>query len=373
MSSSQFDVIIIGGGLAGLVASLHLSHNGFHVCLFEPKQYPFHKVCGEYISNEVLPYLSSLDIDPFALNARRINRFELSSPSGRSIKADLPLGGFSISRYALDHHIYERSRDSGTKFIHRKVSAVEFRDDAFSVTTDERITYTSKIVLGSYGKRSSLDNYFQRSFAEIDSRYIGVKYHAEYDFPDDLVALHNFESGYCGVSMVETGHINICYLTTLKNIRQAGGLDNLESSIMSKNRHLARVMSGSRSVFGSPMTISNVSFDKKSLIEDHVLMTGDAAGMINPLSGNGMTMAIHSAKMAAEQADHYLEGRISRPVMESRYENNWNSTFRSRLFWGRQMQRLFGYTTPFDLSIRVMGQFPPLFQTLIRQTHGQPF
>ena len=92
-------VIVIGGGLAGLTCALHLSRFSIDVTLIEKDDFPRHKVCGEYISNEVLPYISSLGVDPFDLGAKKIDRFELSSVHGNSISAKLPLGGFSISRY----------------------------------------------------------------------------------------------------------------------------------------------------------------------------------------------------------------------------------------------------------------------------------
>ena len=61
---TSFDVIIIGGGLAGLTNAIHLSKSRQRVLLIEKNSYPKHKVCGEYISNEVLPYLNSLGINP---------------------------------------------------------------------------------------------------------------------------------------------------------------------------------------------------------------------------------------------------------------------------------------------------------------------
>jgi len=64
-SSNQSDIVIIGGGLAGLVNAIHLSKAGLKVLLIEKNEYPKHKVCGEYISNEVLSYLAYLGINPF--------------------------------------------------------------------------------------------------------------------------------------------------------------------------------------------------------------------------------------------------------------------------------------------------------------------
>lgn len=66
----QFDVIIIGGGLAGLTSAIYLSKHKISVLIIEKNTYPKHKVCGEYVSNEVLPFLRFLDIDPILLGAK---------------------------------------------------------------------------------------------------------------------------------------------------------------------------------------------------------------------------------------------------------------------------------------------------------------
>ena len=72
----KYDTIIVGGGLAGLTCALHLSQQNCSVLLLEKYSYPHHKVCGEYVSNEVLPYLNSLGIDPFSEGAIRITNLK---------------------------------------------------------------------------------------------------------------------------------------------------------------------------------------------------------------------------------------------------------------------------------------------------------
>ena len=91
-----FDIIIIGGGLAGLCNAIHLSKYGKDVLLIEKNNYPKHKVCGEYISNEVLPYLQFLDFNPFDFGAVKIENFQISTTNNKTINAKLPLGGFGI-------------------------------------------------------------------------------------------------------------------------------------------------------------------------------------------------------------------------------------------------------------------------------------
>src|SRR5688572_29781065 len=109
-------VIIIGGGLAGLSSAILLAKNGINVTLIEKKKYPFHRVCGEYISNEALPFLTTLGVDIDAMNVARIDHFQLTSPSGKMLKARLDLGGFGISRFALDYALYQQALQCGVKF-----------------------------------------------------------------------------------------------------------------------------------------------------------------------------------------------------------------------------------------------------------------
>ena len=86
----SYNVIIVGGGLAGLTSAVHLSKKGLSVLLIEKHEYPKHKVCGEYISNEVLPYLKALDFNPFDFGAKNIVDFTLSTPGSRSVSTKLP-------------------------------------------------------------------------------------------------------------------------------------------------------------------------------------------------------------------------------------------------------------------------------------------
>ena len=120
-----FNVIIIGGGLAGLTAAIHLSKEKYDVLVIEKTAYPKHKVCGEYISNEVFPYLQFLDIEVYNLGAQKINRFELSTPKGNLTKAILPLGGFGISRYTLDDALAKKAIQNGVKIIHDSVKKIK--------------------------------------------------------------------------------------------------------------------------------------------------------------------------------------------------------------------------------------------------------
>jgi hypothetical protein len=135
---------------------------------------------------------------------------------------------------------------------------------------------------------------------------MAVKCHYEGDFPENLVALHNFKGGYCGLSKVETGHVNVCYLTLESNLKKYKDIKSMEYGILSQNPHLKSVFSEWNPVFKTPLSISQIYFHEKTLVDQHVLMVGDAAGLIYPLCGNGMAMAIHGAIILSEKIVEYF-------------------------------------------------------------------
>jgi flavin-dependent dehydrogenase len=170
------EVLIIGGGLAGLTAAIHLSKIGLQVTVIEKNSYPKHKVCGEYISNEVEQYLNWLDLKISDLKPTNITKLEFSTASGKMIKSVLPLGGFGISRFALDEYLYKKALENGCKIIQDNVENILFKDNQFIVTTNNSIL-KSEIVIGSFGKRSNIDQKMNRDFIHKKSYWLAVKAH----------------------------------------------------------------------------------------------------------------------------------------------------------------------------------------------------
>jgi flavin-dependent dehydrogenase len=147
----------------------------------------------------------------------------------------------------------------------------------------------------------------------------------------------------------------------------------MEKQILCQNPHLKQIFSTAKVVYETPITISQISFEKKTQVHDHVLMIGDAAGMITPLCGNGMSMALHGSKIAFEQLHLYLQNKIPRGQMERQYTLVWQKQFGKRLKTGRIIQTFFGSTFLSNLLISVFKPFPSLTTKLISKTHGQPF
>jgi flavin-dependent dehydrogenase len=378
INNTSYDVAVAGGGLAGLASSIQLAKKGFRVILFEKNYYPFHRVCGEYISEESRSFLSSLGVPFEQLDLPLIRKLMVSSPDGSIMNCGLEPGGFGVSRYRLDAILAGIAQSAGVIIQEgTKVNEIRYETGRMKLLINNQ-ELTARLVIGSFGKRSNLDLKWKRPFV-LDkpgklNNYIAVKYHIKTDHPADTIALHNFSDGYCGISRIEDGLYCMCYLTTANNL----GLSNnsikmMENQVIRKNPHLDKIFSSAEFCWKDPLSISQVSFAAKSLVEDHVLMAGDAAGMITPLCGNGMSMALHASKILSRKAAEFLSGYMSRNELEKSYSNCWRTQFGNRLKAGRIIQGFFGDPLLSKFLVGMANGFPGFANFLIRQTHGQQF
>jgi flavin-dependent dehydrogenase len=369
----QNKVIIIGGGIAGLTAALHLQKLNLDVTLIEKNSYPQHKVCGEYVSNEVLPYMAWLGISFEELRPSQITDLQFSDLSGRSITTKLPLGGFGLSRYTMDNFLYQELLKRNVQIIHHTVYDVVYENGSFSVLTTNGQSFHAKHVLGAYGKRSNVDVKLARAFIDKKSPYIAIKAHYRGSFKDNLVGLHNFNGGYCGVSKVEDDLINICYLSDYNSFKQYKKIESFQTEVLYKNRFLKEILNNSTMVFQKPISISQISFERKEPIVNHMLMMGDTAGLIHPLCGNGMAMAVHSAKIAAELiANHSVETADERGQLEKNYEREWKHNFASRISAGKMLSAVLKNNLLQTIALNSLTKMPNLLNHVIKMTHGKP-
>ncbi|PRY89912.1 NAD(P)/FAD-dependent oxidoreductase [Mongoliibacter ruber] len=366
----NYEIIVIGGGLGGLTAAHQLAKAGREVLVIEKKAYPFHRVCGEYISNEVQDFLKLEGLFPDHLNPTAITQFELGSIKGNLAKMPLDLGGFGISRYTLDEFIYTKCQKVGAEFMLQvQVEEVQYHKEAdrFEVLLSDGKKLSCKFLIGAFGKRSKIDKHLERDFMQQRSPFIGVKYHIKTEFDADKVALYNFEGGYCGINQIEEGKFNLCYLGNSKQLKKYGSISSLEENILCKNPQLNSLFKNSDFLFEKPEVINEISFEPKPLIENHIMMIGDAAGLITPLCGNGMAMAIHSGKILSECILTFSE----RKEIESQYLSEWNRNFKSRLWVGRKVQWLFGSNAFSEMTVSLIKNSKFLANQIMKRTHGE--
>ncbi|MBK7692266.1 MAG: NAD(P)/FAD-dependent oxidoreductase [Bacteroidetes bacterium] len=366
-----FDVVIVGGGLAGLSLSILLAQKNYSVLLIEKKSYPYHKVCGEYISNESRDFLIRLGIPVNSMDLPQIQTVQLTGVKGQQVSENMRLGGFGISRYCLDQLLAEKAIASGVHLLQATTCHKYSRESSLFEIASSAGTFRSKVLVGSFGRHAS-GNFFKST--KESENWIGVKYHIQYAFPDDCIALHAFKDGYCGISKIEGQQYCLCYLVRASLLNSYhNNIQEMEKGELYKNPVLHDIFSKATFLFEKPVTVSNITFDAKKPVVDDVFYLGDSAGAIAPLTGNGMSNAMRSAWLLSKELADFLEDKISFTTLKHRYEKQWNLNFKNRIRSGKFMQHFFcnSYLTPTFLYLLKISSY--LRKIIIKQAHGKPF
>ncbi len=368
--SKLYDCAIIGGGLAGLCLSIKLAKNGNSVILFEKNKYPFHKVCGEYISLESWDYLISLGLDLKAMNLPIIKKLRVSAENGYVLESLLDLGGFGVSRHKLDYELFELAKANGVLVLENcNVLNTEVINDIYTIKTSMG-NFVSRIVCGSYGKITP--SFVIDNNTKSKGKYVAIKYHLKTNLAADTIELHNFKDGYCGVSKIEEDKYCFCYITTTKNLNNSGNdIKLMEKNILMRNKYLEKYFTHSNFIFDKPIAISKISLNKKFTYHQDIFMLGDAAGAIAPLCGNGMSIAIRASKILADNLNLYFKNQISKSDLIKNYSKIWNENFSTRIKIGYHLQKLFGKKNLTFFALKFLSYFPPILRYIISQTHGE--
>ncbi|MBF9238060.1 FAD-dependent oxidoreductase [Hymenobacter sp. BT683] len=379
MPAELYDCAIIGGGVAGLTLALQLAQAGRKVVLFEKETYPFHRVCGEYISMENYDFLCRLGVPLAEMDLPKMTRFTVSSPTGEALHHPLDIGGLGITRYVLDQLLARLATEYGaTIWEGTKVTDVGFADEQFTISVAGGATYQARTACGAWGKHANLDSKLQRSFLEPSRQgrqFVAVKYHLQIDhFPQDLVEMHNFRDGYCGLSPVPGGLTNCSYISDVRNLRAHGNsVAEMERQVLMQNPLLRPYLQEAQREGNPPIVISQITFRERSTVDAHVLMLGDAAGTIAPLAGNGMSMGMNASFLLHGLLLEFLEGRISRAELEQQYTRAWRRLLLLRITAGRFIHQFFGRPSLTTLAIQVLKRVPGLTNQVLKLTHGRSY
>ncbi|MGR3811657.1 NAD(P)/FAD-dependent oxidoreductase [Jiulongibacter sp. NS-SX5] len=367
-SQINSDIAIIGGGLSGLSLSIQLAKLGYKVVLIEKKDYPRHKVCGEYISLESWEFVKNLGIDLESLDLPIINELHLSSHKNQSLTSSLPLGGFGLSRFMLEQKLVELARQNDVRVL-TKETVTQYSNTELELQSGKRIL--TRLTVAAFGKKT---NFNLRVKPSTGQKYFALKWHLKSDVPKNRINLHFFEKGYIGSSQVENGITNACLMASAEVFEKAGGnIDRFMKEVVFKNKDAKAVFDKAEPVFERPLSIGNITFSHRYPEHEQWLFCGDAAGMVAPLSGNGMSMAFLSAKLLCKHIHQNWNEQNAYQKIKTGYKNDWNKHFRTRLFVGNWLQQ--GSLNDFAVPVIIrLGQFSPkLLSSLIKKTHGEPF
>lgn len=374
----MFDAAIIGGGLAGTMAASVLARAGQRVLLLEAGTYPRARVCGEFLSPEARPLLRNISFTAQldALRPVQIDTVGITSRYGSPWRAPLPAPGMGVSRYALDAALADHAAGCGAE-LHTQTRVTGLTGDlthGFNLTAQTPTgarTFNSRVVIGAYGKHGGLDRVFARPAVASGSAYVGLKQHLRGPQMGAHLELFVFPGGYVGVSMVEDGTANISLIvrqTVFQRVSAAGGIEAFIAWMRAQNPALDTVMRGAETVYPAWLSIAQVTVQPKRALEGDVLLAGDAAGMIAPLAGDGMAMALHAGWLSAEAALPFLTRTQTADQMKQTYTHAWKQTFNPRLLLARGLHQLMIRPRLIAPGLSLLNLLPPLGQALVTYT-----
>ena len=379
MAQNDYQIAIIGGGPAGSTAAIYLSDAGFNTCIIEKKSFPRETLCGEFLSKEVVEILSDLNLkDEFlSLNPNLINSFRFFNQSGENIFSKLDFPAYGLKRSTFDNFLLSAAKRRGvTIFQPADVRNIEFDEGKHLLTISNNNNssfLTASTLIAAYGKQNSLDRTLNRTFAEQKSGLNGVKFHIEEkglrDFDDNEIHVYAGNGIYCGVNAVNDNLVTVCFLEDRKTYRKTVRQHLID--LLEVNRSFKKLFSN-----GFEKTIrethlygtGNIYFGFRNLVQDGIYFIGDSAGVIAPLAGDGIGMAMETGKLLSQLFIKQREEKINNTEMEHLYINSWKSAFQKRLKSAKMVQDIVLHNLRRNLGFSFVKLFPPFLPYLINVT-----
>lgn len=351
------DVAIVGAGPAGSTLAALLAQRGLAVALIDRDAFPRDKLCGEFLSYDALPIADLLGIDLSA--APPISRCRIVSRR-RTYEFEFPHAARGVSRLFLDDALHRRAVAAGAKAITATATAVT----RHRVTTEEG-EIAARVVVGAWGRWGRFDQQLGRAFVhDRTHRNFGFKRHYRGD-ATDAIELYSFARGYLGVAAVEGGITNICGLVHADRIAHLKGRwDAFVEMIRAEEPRLDAMYARHEPAQEGFLSSEPVIFRGRACVEGGIFMLGDASGIIDPLTGNGMAMAMQSALVAAPFILLALDSRKA----EDEYRARHAEFFLPRIAWSRRVAYLLSRPALLDAALALRSRAAGPF--LLRHTRA---
>ncbi|MBA3900020.1 MAG: NAD(P)/FAD-dependent oxidoreductase [Bacteroidetes bacterium] len=369
MDKKVWDIIVVGGGLAGLSLAILSAKSNLTVLVIEKGHYPRHKVCGEYISMESFDFLMELGLPLAKLNLPQINNFLLTSHHGFSASCVLDTTGFGMSRYLLDGLLAKIATENSVEVsLGQKITDIRYCQNLYQVQSHSGEIENARLVVGAYGRISGLKDLKDKS----NQKYFAVKYHLNDGPAADTIEIHNFKGGYCGISKIEDGKYNLCYLAKATELKlYKGDLEAFENAVLKQNSFLKKRLEAKQ--LTDSFKTAHIQFGINDLVGKEYLQIGDAAGFIPPITGNGMSLAFRSAKVLHGQVMEYFSLNKSRKELLSENHKYSSNYLAYRINKGIIMQKLLFINNKIfnKLLMKSLALIPGLMKLITKQAVGR--
>jgi flavin-dependent dehydrogenase len=403
-AGGAFHVAVIGGGPAGSALAAHLARAGRRVALFEREAFPRDKLCGEFLSSEAQGLLADLGCLDRVLerNPHPIRWARFTTASGQVIDADLPAGAMGISRRALDEILFRHAEACGAHAFERaEVRWIEpgpggavLGEGAAGRRLEVRLAASDRppstlrvaagVVVAAWGRRERLDRELSRAFLRRDHPSAGIKRHFRPRATAEgrrvaaelqgRVEVHGLDGGYCGLSLVETGEVNLCALLEKRFFKgvEAGRWEALRDALARANSLLGSRLAGLEPSEERFHSVGGVPFSRKERALGGILFVGDSAGMIAPLCGDGQAMALEAASLLARRILELppFPSPEGLALLERGWDRSWRARFARRVLIGRWVQGALFRARLASGLVSLLKPFPPAVRALVGATRG---
>jgi flavin-dependent dehydrogenase len=298
----QDEVLILGGGVAGCAASIALARKGLGVTLIEREPTPRHKVCGEFLSGEALEDLHALGIDVASLGAVPIDYVRLAA-ARRAAQAPLPFPAASLTRKALDTALIAEAIAAGVRVEQgRSVQALaRTAGNLWQATLDDGSTREAPAAFLATGKHDLRGH----GRPEDPERWVAFKMYfrlsptqaAELAGASELML---YPGGYGGLQPVEGGIANLCCVVQHRHlIRMGRRWESFLARMQEHCPHLGMRLAGAEPLLAKPIAVSHIPYGYiRRTTEDGLYCIGDQAAVIPSFTGDGISIALHTARCA---------------------------------------------------------------------------
>jgi flavin-dependent dehydrogenase len=341
------DVAVVGGSLAGAAASAALARAGARVVVLEKARFPRNKVCGCFLSHEALPILRRMGMEEeLAREApETITRFALVERGGKRVEADLPAPVLSISRARLDALAAAAAERAGAE-IRFGATVLAIEGDLLKGFLVRGVDWElrARAVVGAWGRFSPLDGRLDRAFIRRKSTLFGFgkTLAGRSEHLAHRAVLHFFEGGYVGLSRVEGGLVNLAALASRPVVHEAhDDLEGLLTRLSMESAALARDLEGLTAVPGPALFSEPVSLGEHGALAGDVLCVGDAAGVIDPYTGTGMSLALLFGDAAAAPLAAFLAGTLDAEGLRQEHLRRHREIAGRRFFYSRFFRPFF--------------------------------
>lgn len=375
------DVVIAGGGPAGALTALLLARAGARVRVFERATFPRHKLCGDTLNPGAVAVLARhLDLAPLLAHSDPIDGMLITGPGAVRVRARYPHGlvGRAVTRRVLDHWLLSQAASAGARIDEGAgVKGVTVDAGAVDGVMVHRrdggpAIERAQMVIAADGRRSSLA--FARGLCRQPARprrwAIGA-YFTDVEGLTQSGEMHVRDGHYIGVAPVPGGLVNVCLV--LPHRLGTGMLLSPRDLVgrVSADAELAPRFSRARLV-DAPVMLGPMAVDSRAAGEPGLLLAGDAAGFIDPMTGDGLRLALASAELAAAVALDVLAGRVSRGRAHRELWRQRQAAFGSKWFFNRRLRSLVASPRGVAGAATAARIVPSLFEWMVRYAGDCP-